>query len=177
MLHPPGSALRLAALPRLFHSSPSFPDSRSHMSDTEASTPTVRQPRAQPESFRGRSLAASLSVSDLRASVAWYRDVLGFTVDREMVRDGRLAAVAVKAGDVALMLNQDDGAKGAGRVKGQGLSFMITTSQDIDGIAARVRENGGMLDTEPADMPWGARVFRLRDPDGFSYAISSERRA
>jgi uncharacterized glyoxalase superfamily protein PhnB len=29
--------------------------------------------------------------------------------------------------------------------------------------------------SEPVDMPWGARVFRLTDPDGFRIVIASER--
>jgi uncharacterized glyoxalase superfamily protein PhnB len=33
-----------------------------------------------------------------------------------------------------------------------------------------------VLETEPADMPWGARVFRLVDPDGYKLSISSERK-
>jgi uncharacterized glyoxalase superfamily protein PhnB len=28
------------------------------------------------------------------------------------------------------------------------------------------------LQSEPADMPWGARIFRLVDPDGFKLVIS-----
>jgi hypothetical protein len=34
-------------------------------------------PRAQPESFRARRLTASLTVNDIQASLAWYRDVVG----------------------------------------------------------------------------------------------------
>lgn len=74
-----------------------------------------------------------------------------------------------------ILLNQDDGAKGLERKKGAGFSLMITTAQDVDGIAERIRENGGTLDSEPADMPWGGRAFRLQDPDGFRLAISSGR--
>ena len=33
----------------------------------------------------------------------------------------------------------------------------------------------GTLVSEPTDMPWGARVFRVQDPDGYRLAISSER--
>ncbi len=32
---------------------------------------------------------------------------------------------------------------------------------------------GSTLDSEPPDMPWSVRVFRLRDPDGFKLVISS----
>ena len=139
-------------------------------------TPPVGQsPRTQPESFRGRALAASLTVDDLAASVAWYRDVLGFTVARQYEREGVLKGVALTAGDVELLLNQDDGAKGEAREKGAGFSLMITTVQPIDEVAARIRANGGVLDSEPVDTPWGARVFRVRDPNGFRFAISSPR--
>jgi uncharacterized glyoxalase superfamily protein PhnB len=119
------------------------------------------------------ALTASLTVRDLTASVAWYRDVVGFKVEREVMRDGQRRAAAVSAGSVRLLLNQDDGAKGMDRKKGQGMSFMLQTRQSIDGIARRITEHGGKLDSEPADMPWGARVFRLHDPDGFSFSIST----
>ncbi len=126
-------------------------------------------------SFRALSLSASLTVKDVGASMAWYRDVLGFAVDREMRREDKLMGAALSAGDVRLLVNQDDGAKGLNRTKGEGFSLMITTAQSIDDIARRIREQGGTLDTEPADMPWGARVFRLKDPDGFKLVISSPR--
>lgn len=131
--------------------------------------------RSLPESFRGRSLQASLTVKNLQTSLEWYRKVLGFTVDQRHERDGKLAAVSLKAGAVRLLLNQDDGAKGLDRVKGEGVSLMITTAQDINEFAKAVKAKGGVLDLEPTDMPWGARVFRLRDPDGYRFAISSER--
>lgn len=126
------------------------------------------------ESFRARALAASLTVNDLRASVAWYRDVVGFVVEREHERGGALRAVSIAAGDVRLLLTQDDGARGTDRVKGEGFSLQLTTDQDVDARAAAIRARGGVLDSEPADA-WGARVFRLRDPDGFRLVISSVR--
>ena len=126
--------------------------------------------------LHAQSLDASLTASDLPRSRDWYRDVLGFTIDREYERDGRTFAVAMRAGTIRLLLTQDDGAKGAGRVKGEGFSLQITTPQDIDAIAAHAKRAGATLDTEPMDA-WGARVFRLRDPDGFRLVISSPRGA
>ena len=119
------------------------------------------------------TLSASLTVRDLHASLAWYRDALGFVVDREITREGALRAVALRAGGVRLLLNQDDGAKGLERTKGVGFSLTLTTRQSVDTIAARIRAHGGSLVSEPADMPWGARAFRVNDPDGFAFAISS----
>jgi uncharacterized glyoxalase superfamily protein PhnB len=130
--------------------------------------------RAQPETFRARSLSASLTVKDIRRSLAWYRDVVGFIVDQEHERGGTLRAVTLRAGDVRILITQDDGAKGADRVKGEGFSLMLTTAQSVDDIAKRITERGGTLDADPADMPWGARMFRVRDPDGFKLVISSD---
>lgn len=125
-----------------------------------------------PGPLQGQSLQASLTVKDLEQSVAWYVEALGFTVSRRIERDGKLRGVAIQAGDVRIILNQDDGAKGWGRVKGDGMSFQISTGQDVDLIARRITDYGTTLDMEPKDMPWGARAFRVRDPDGFRWAIS-----
>ena len=141
---------------------------------TPSQVPAGGTTRAQPESFRGRTLSASLTVRDLEKSVAWYRDIVGFTVDQRYERDGKLRAVSLKAGAVNILLGQDDGAKGLDRVKGEGFSLRITTAQDIDELAKRIKDHGGVLESEPADA-WGARVFRLQDPDGFRFVISSER--
>jgi uncharacterized glyoxalase superfamily protein PhnB len=126
------------------------------------------------QSFRARSLQASLTVKDLQQSLAWYRDLVGFAVDRRYEREGKLMAVALKAGDVRILIGQDDGAKGWDRAKGEGFSLQFTTDQSVDEIAKRVKDLGGTLESEPADMPWGPRMFRLRDPDGFRLTISSE---
>ncbi len=131
--------------------------------------------RAEQESLRCLDLAVSLTVKDLQKSLAWYLEVVGFMIDRKLERDGVLRGVALKAGDVRISINQDDGAKGWERVKGEGFSIRLTTEQNIDEIADRIKAHGGILDTEPADMPWGARVFRLRDPDGYKLTISSVR--
>ena len=123
--------------------------------------------------LRGDSLAASLTVKNLDASVTWYQKVLGFSIDRRHEREGKLIAVSLKAGAVDLLLTQDDGKKGADRSKGEGFSLQITTQQNADELAARVRAQGATLDTEPTTVPWGRRIFRLRDPDGFRWTISS----
>ena len=128
-----------------------------------------------PEPFHGNTLSASLTVRDLERSLAWYHDVVGFAVHQKHEREGRLMAVSLRAGDVRILLTQDDGAKGWDRAKGEGFSLQITTAQNIDAIAKRITAHGGKLETEPTDTPWGVRIFRVRDPDGFRLTISSER--
>lgn len=129
--------------------------------------------RKQPETLRLKSVMPALTVDDLDASIAWYRDVLGFLVVQEHEREGKRVAVALQAGTVLFMLGQDDFAKGRDRVKGQGLRLYAVSGQDIDQLATDIKARGGALDQEPKDQPWGARDFAVVDPDGFKISISS----
>ena len=123
--------------------------------------------------FRASNISASLTVNDLEKSLAWYQDVVGFAVDRRHEREGKLMAISLRAGDVRILITQDDGAKGADRAKGVGFSLMITTDQNIDEIANGIKERSGVLESDPFDTPWGTRAFRMKDPDGFRFVISS----
>ncbi|HET7789337.1 MAG TPA: VOC family protein [Gemmatimonadales bacterium] len=124
------------------------------------------------EPLLAKSLQASITVKDLQKSKMWYVDLLGWNLDRRIERDGKLRGFAVTAGDVRINLNQDDGAKGWDRIKGLGFSLQLTTTQDVDAIARRIRDGGGSLESEPKDMPWGVRMFRVRDPDGFLWTVA-----
>ena len=73
-------------------------------------------------------------------------------------RAGTLFAASLRAGAVPILLTQDDGARGSDRVKGEGISLQLTTAQNIDELARRVRERGGTLESGPADV-MGARMF------------------
>ena len=138
--------------------------------------PKKRPPaRRQPETLRLRSIAPTLTANDLQRSIAFYRDVLGFMVGEDWRDKGVLAGVEIHAGTVNFMLNQDDFAKGRDRQKGVGSRFYCHTAQDIDRLAAQIRERGGVLDQEPKDMPWGDRVFMISDPDGFKLTFVQDR--
>lgn len=128
------------------------------------------------EQLLGDSLDASLTVMNLEQSAQWYVDVLGFSEDRRHEREGRLLAISLRAGAVRILLSQDDGAKGLDREKGAGLSLQITTQQSADVLADRIKKQGWTLDTEPVTMLHGVRAFRLRDPDGFRFTVSSTKR-
>ncbi len=124
------------------------------------------------ELLNGTSLAASLTVKELEKSVAWYTNVMGWEIARRVERDGKLRGMGMKAGDITIILNQDDFAKGTNRVKGLGMSFSIYTSGDIDKLAAQAKANGGPLDTDVQDASWApVRFFRVKDPDGFRWTI------
>lgn len=127
--------------------------------------------RAEPETFRARTISASLAVKDIQKSLVWYRDKVGFFVEEQIQRGGKLSAIALKAGDVRILINQDDGGTGWDRVKGAGFTLQFTTAQDIDALAESIKQRGGR--PEGPENVSGTRMLRLRDPDGFKLVISS----
>lgn len=129
--------------------------------------------RTKPEAFRARAAQPSFTVNDLAKSIAFYRDGIGFVQREEWKNDGKLVGVGLRAGTVEIFLSQDDGAKGWDRKKGVACSVSFITAQKVDDVAARLKKAGYSLLSEPTNMPWGSRAFRVADPDGFLIGISS----
>jgi uncharacterized glyoxalase superfamily protein PhnB len=134
----------------------------------------ARPVRKKPQTLRLRSASPSFTVNDIGTSLAFYRDVLRFTVKERWEEEGALRGVELVAGTVSLWLSQDDWKKGRDRVKGQGLRIYCTTVQDVDALAEGIKAQGGTLAEEPKDQPWGGRDFAVTDPDGFTITIASE---
>lgn len=88
--------------------------------------------------------------------------------------EGKQVAAVLIAGDCRLVLNQDDGNLGWDRIKGQGFYLQVNVPHpaDVDATAERIKATGAALLDEPADRPWGARMFQFRDPDGFTFGVS-----
>jgi uncharacterized glyoxalase superfamily protein PhnB len=140
-----------------------------------SSKSAARRPkRHEPQSLRLRHITPGITVNDLDRSIAFYTEGLGFIIEERWEEEGKLAGVGLKAGAAELVLTQDDFKKGRDRVKGVGLRLWFYSTQDLDGLAARAKASGIVLDQEPADMPWGARVFMLTDPDGFKISFTKE---
>jgi len=129
--------------------------------------------RRQPENLRLRSVGVGLTVNDVRKSLAWYRDILGFVAGEEWRQDGALMGIEVRAGSVTIWLGQDDWKKGRDRPKGEGVRLYGRTAQDIDRLAALIKARGGVLAHEPRTEPWGERDFGLVDPDGYKLTITT----
>ncbi len=121
------------------------------------------------------TLGGSLTCKDLEASIRFYRDAIGFAVAQTYENNGKVAAAVVAAGNCQLVLNQDDGKLGWDRIKGQGFYLQINVGAlaDVDATAARIKAAGGTLIDEPADRPWGVRMFQFRDLDGFKLGVST----
>lgn len=138
---------------------------------TDATSAGDRRERSKPESLRCRTVSIGLTVADLEASLTWYRDVVGFTLERTHQHGGGVLGLELVAGDLRVVISQDDGSKGRDRIKGQGIGLYLGTVQDVDDIAARIKERGGTFASEPADTRWG-RSFSIVDPDGFRWVVT-----
>jgi uncharacterized glyoxalase superfamily protein PhnB len=121
------------------------------------------------------TLQCSITCKDLDASIRFYRDGIGFAVYQSFEREGKTVTAVIGAGDCRLVLNQDDGKLGWDRIKGQGfyLQINVASAADVDAAAARIKATGAALIDEPADRPWGVRMFQFRDPDGFKLGVST----
>jgi uncharacterized glyoxalase superfamily protein PhnB len=121
------------------------------------------------------TLGCSLTCKSLETSIAFYRDALGFAVDMTFEHEGTLAGAVISAGEIRIVLNQDNGKLGWDRIKGQGfyLQINVSAAADVDAAAARITAAGGTLIDEPADRPWGVRMFQFRDPDSFKLGVST----
>lgn len=122
--------------------------------------------------LHARGLMASLTANDIKKSLDYYT-ALGFEITDQFDEDGVLLGAMLKAGDVEIGLSQDDGKKGADRVKGAGMRLYIETSDDIDALAARVKAAGLAVTHDAYDSEWGTRAFDTTDPSGFLITISS----
>jgi lactoylglutathione lyase len=116
---------------------------------------------------------AIVFVSDMKRSIAFYRDVVGLPLRfespswTEMATDG--ATLALHA--TALASGGPDPAElPAGRCR-PGLSV-----RDLDAFHQRMVENGVTCVQEPREV-FGARVAQYMDPDGLAISVGEERRS
>ena len=127
-------------------------------------------------SLNGRSVMPSLTVNNLQQSLDFFGG-LGFEIEDRWEENGTLLGAMLKAGEARLGLSQDDGKKGANRVKGVGMRLYIEAADNIDQVAARAKASGIALTKEPHDTDWGTRAFEVTEPSGFLLTIASTPKA
>jgi lactoylglutathione lyase len=117
-------------------------------------------------------LRCEIFPADLDATVAFYVSVLGF----ELVRDERdrpsayvaLARDTVQVGAAARPEVSDRGQ----RRPVTGVELVLEVD-DLDEERARVTAAGWPLAEDLTGRPWGLRDFRLLDPSGYYWRITS----
>jgi uncharacterized glyoxalase superfamily protein PhnB len=101
-----------------------------------------------------------LAVQDLARSVAFYRDVLGCTLDAEF------PGWAILSRDrFQMMLGECRDAMPAAGM-GDHSYFAYVTVEGVDDLDRELAAKGVERIREIADQPWGRREFGVRTPDG-----------
>jgi len=125
------------------------------------------------EALQISTILPSITVDDLQKSITFYQ-ALGFAIDERWEDNGKLLGVMMRAGKNQIGLSQDDWKKGRDRKKGVGMRLYMSTTQNVDEIAARAKSAGVALNSEPHDTEWKSRAFEVTDPSGFLLTIGSE---
>ena len=114
-----------------------------------------------------RISAVTFRVSNMQASVQFYRDVLGM----EMLYGGeRSSFSSLRAGNAdSAILNSE---LGEAATRWGRLIFYVA---DVDGAWKHLTDRG-FRPERPRDAPWGERYFHMRDPDGHELSFARPHR-
>jgi uncharacterized glyoxalase superfamily protein PhnB len=110
-----------------------------------------------------------LAVRDVDASVAFFRDQLGFRHDMSMAGpDGKNIFGIVGLGAAVFGLGSDDRVN-LDQPLAPGVQFMIylPEGQSIDHYYTDVKAKSIQIDDELTDTYWGDRAFTIHDPNGY----------
>jgi PhnB protein len=120
-------------------------------------------------------LTAYICVTDSRAAIDWYVDVLGAEVTYEPIEmpDGRIGHVELAIDGAGWMMSDEFAEAGVAApdaARGSAVSLHLTVP-DVDALAARVTASGVTLDRGPEDSPPAGRVAVFRDPFGHRWFL------
>ncbi|MEJ5944507.1 VOC family protein [Pseudokineococcus basanitobsidens] len=117
-------------------------------------------------------LRCELFPDDLDPSVRFYVDVLGFHLDRDE-RSSASPYVALSRGPVRLGLaRRDDVVDVAPRRPPTGVELVLEVA-DLTAAHGQVVAAGWPLEEELTTRPWGLVDFRLLDPSGYYWRITT----
>jgi uncharacterized glyoxalase superfamily protein PhnB len=124
--------------------------------------------------------------TDPEASLAFYRDTLGFEVRNDVGYEGMrwiTIGPADQAGTSVVLypptadpgITEDEGRTIAEMMaKGTFASIVLATT-DVDGVFEQVQATGAEVAQEPIDQPYGVRDCAFRDPAGNMVRIQEPR--
>ena len=123
---------------------------------------------------------------DPEASLAFYRDLLGFEV-RADVGGGKMRWITVGAPNqpgMSIVLHPpaadpgitDDERRTIAELMAKGTYAIITlATPDLDGTFDRLQAGGAEIVQEPTEQPYGVRDCAVRDPAGTLIRINEEK--
>lgn len=112
-----------------------------------------------------------LYVSDLAASITFYRDVVGLPFKFE---DAGYAEFATDGTRFALYERRRADWLTGGPTRPGPAAEVVFTVADVDAELARLTRLGATVLTGPTDRPWGHRTLHVADPDGFVVEFAQE---
>jgi catechol 2,3-dioxygenase-like lactoylglutathione lyase family enzyme len=123
------------------------------------------------------SMRPLLMVANLKESIDFYTDVLGFTVGATWPEENPFWA-ALSAGSAALMLNYvgDPHDDGDGVIHSHEPEFNGALYFDVEGsiedLQARIKAKAPSC-TEIEVMPYGMKEFSVQDPNGYNLSFGA----
>ena len=118
------------------------------------------------------ALRCELFPSDIDVAVAFYEEVLAFHVVRDD-RDTGAPYVALERGGVRLGLAQRPDVPDRGQRRPPVGVELVVEVDDVDADRDRVLSAGWPLAEDLTVRPWGLTDFRLLDPDGYYWRVTS----
>ncbi len=121
--------------------------------------------------------AAFLPLDDPDASLAFYRDTLGFEVRADVAYNGMRWITVGPVGQPATSIVlepptahpglSDDERRAIAEMMAKGSYACITlATADLDGTFAQLQASGAEVVQEPTEQPYGVRDCAVRDPAG-----------
>ena len=125
--------------------------------------------------------------SDPDASLAFYRDLLGFEVRNDVGYNGMRWITVGPAGQpgTSIVLNPpqatpgltEDERRTIAEMMAKGTyAMLILASDDLEATFARLKAGGAEIVEEPTDQPYGVRDGAVRDPAGNMVRIQQRQR-
>lgn len=112
-----------------------------------------------------------LYVSDLDASIAFYRDAVGLPY---RFTDAGYAEFGTEGTRFALYeRRRAEWLTGRTVTPGPAAEIVLLVD-DVDAHASRLADLGTTVLSGPADRPWGHRTVHIADPDGFVVELAEE---
>lgn len=114
----------------------------------------------------------SIPVTDIDRAIAFYRDILGLTVERNApYGQSRWVFMQIEGAQTLLHFDQ------VAELAQKDMPTLVLNSNDVDGLFAELERAGVTITQQPQDAPWekGNRWGMLRDSEGNLVLVQTSR--
>jgi uncharacterized glyoxalase superfamily protein PhnB len=140
--------------------------------------PAARKKKVEAVPKRYGAVTAHLVIRDCPRAIEFYGKAFGAKeLGRMTGPDGKIAHAELKLGDRIVMMDEENAAMGATSpeaIGGTPVTLMLYV-KDVDQVFARAVEAGATAVMPVADMFWGDRYGKLKDPFGHHWSIATHK--